>query len=183
MSNSVRKSANAKPQLAYSGPDQRGVMNDSRVQELTEQLSLAIPREGEVVRLRAVIDMPDEDPTQIHIVANRAGFLRLGIACLQAAYAPYAAKDRAVSDSITIECDDLVYPPVRFERSENVSSVPNQSQHQLAAGRRSQSYWRYWWLGWLRISSGDSHLERAGWPDHRSFAGAGLRPLIQWESL
>ena len=98
-------------------------MNDSVIQELTAQLDSAIPREGAAVRLSAVIEHPDEEASQFTVVANRAGYLRLGIASLQAAFAPYAANDRELSDAILTDAGDLFLDAatVRFERTEHLS--------------------------------------------------------------
>jgi hypothetical protein len=100
-------------------------MNDSIIQDLTQQLDRAIPREGAIVRLEADIEPPYEAASQFRIIANRAGYLRLGVACLQAASAPYSANDRAMSDAIQSAAGDLFGenaddPSVRFERTEHL---------------------------------------------------------------
>jgi hypothetical protein len=74
------------------------------------------------VRLSAVIEPPYEDASQFTVVANRAGYLRLGVASLQTAFAPYATDDRALSDAIQVTADDLFggLTTVRFERTEHL---------------------------------------------------------------
>ena len=105
-------------------------MNDALIQDLTAQLDRAIPADGAIVRVGAERDHgdPDHDPTSFRIVATRPGFLRLGILCLRAGYAPYAAEDRAVSDAVQIETRDLFGDSVwvRFERSDN-PHVPSEA--------------------------------------------------------
>jgi hypothetical protein len=59
-------------------------MDDSRIQSLITELDEAIPREGAVVRIEYYGGGPDE----CYAVANRRGYLRLGIEFLRAAYAP-----------------------------------------------------------------------------------------------
>lgn len=100
-------------------------MDDSTIQDLTRQLDSAIPREGAIVRVEPGTWTPDDAPGEFRIVANRAGYLRLGVACLQAAFAPYSAKDRSVSDAIQIDTRTLFGetpddPTVRLERTEDV---------------------------------------------------------------
>jgi hypothetical protein len=100
-------------------------MNDSLIRDLTQQLDLAIPRDGAMVRLKAYACEPYDEPTQFRIIANSAGYLRLGVACLQAASAPYLSNDRAVSDAIQSATGDLFVvnengAEVTFERTEDL---------------------------------------------------------------
>ena len=112
-------------------------MNDSLIQELTAQLDRAIPTDAAKVRLGAVFSTPDHEPAAFSIVANRPGFLRLGILCLQASYASYAAEDRAVSDAVQIETRNLFGDSVsvRFERTDN-PHVTHEASEPPTWGRR-----------------------------------------------
>ena len=117
-------------------------MNDSLIQELTAQLDRAIPADAAMVRLGAAHSDPDHEPLGFSIVANRLGFLRLGILCLQASYASYAAEDRAVSDAVQIETRNLFGDSVsvRFERTDNphvthgASEPPTWGRRAIEAG-------------------------------------------------
>lgn len=109
-------------------------MNDSIIQDLTQQLDRAIPREGAIVRLEADIEPPYEAASKFRIIANRAGYLRLGVACLQAASAPYSASDRAMSDAIQSAAGDLFGenaddPSVRFERTEHLQPQREEEEY------------------------------------------------------
>src|SRR5436190_24380115 len=105
-------------------------MDDSTIQELTRQLDSAIPREGAMVRVETdyCADEGADDPVkEVRLVANRAGYLRLGVACLQAAFAPYAANDRLLSNAIKTNTGGLFGDnpddrTVRFERTEDMQS-------------------------------------------------------------
>jgi hypothetical protein len=101
-------------------------MNDSLIEDLTQQLDAAIPRDGAMVRIETDAGLdPDQEARHFRIIANRAGYLRLGVACLQAASAPYLSNDRAVSDAIESATGDLFGGndddvTVGFERNEDL---------------------------------------------------------------
>jgi len=130
-------------------------MDDSLVQELTAQLSHAMPPGEAIVQFRVVEEgdiEPDARPYHIDpIAANRAGFLRLGLLCLQAAYAPYAANSRDVSDAIVVDSAELFgehHPVVRFERSEDLKRLgPEPVDIETAKGCS-------WWIVGLWLLAG-----------------------------
>src|SRR5688572_2077805 len=73
-------------------------MTDEEIREIVAQLDAAIPREGAVVEIEQ-----DEEMYEIRavaVVANRLGYLRLGIEFLKAAIAPPSDPEGKLSISI-----------------------------------------------------------------------------------
>ena len=103
-------------------------MDEATILDLTRQLDRAIPRDGAIVQIKGDGEMPEDmtcDFRDFRIVANRVGYLRLGVACLQAAFAPHLTQDRGVSDAIKIDTGVLFGenaddPSVKFERTEDL---------------------------------------------------------------
>lgn len=80
-----------------------------------------------MVRFETDHDCAEDPVSELRLVANRVGYLRLGVACLQAAFAPYAANDRMLSNAIKTNARDLFGdnsedPTVKFERTEDMQS-------------------------------------------------------------
>ena len=75
-------------------------MDDARIQQTISWLDDEIPREGARVRLDQYGDGPDES----RIIANKLGFLRLGLELLRGAYAP-TEQD---TDAVTVDIDYLL---------------------------------------------------------------------------
>ena len=108
-------------------------MDESTILDLTRQLDRAIPRDGAIVRVNCEGGLPEEMECNVRLIANRAGYLRLGVACLQAAFAPHLTKDRGVSDAIQIDARDLFGensddPSVKFERTEDVRTIRDEAE-------------------------------------------------------
>lgn len=108
-------------------------MDESTILDLTRQLDRAIPRDGAIVQIKGDGGLPEDIACNFRIVANRVGYLRLGVACLQAAFAPHSAEDRSVSDAIQIDARDLFGeepedPTVKFERTEDVRTIRNEAE-------------------------------------------------------
>jgi len=92
-------------------------VDDARIQALTAELDTIIPREGAVVRIQQGGGGPDES----FAVGNQLGYLRLGVALLQAAFAPPTDPGRnhiPVDDSVLDDTSDVVIQ--WFERREDI---------------------------------------------------------------
>jgi hypothetical protein len=91
-------------------------VNERRVQECIAVLEQEVPRENARVQIAQYGGGPDES----QIIANQAGFLRLGVEFLKAAYAP--SNGAEASASVNVDLDYLLtadsYQFDWFERRE-----------------------------------------------------------------
>jgi hypothetical protein len=91
-------------------------MKDEEIQRFIDRLEAEIPKEGAKVRLREYGGGPDES----EVWANKAGYLRLGLEFLKAAYEPPTRPES--SGYIPIDIRDLCTPDsniiLSFERYE-----------------------------------------------------------------
>lgn len=93
-------------------------MDHDRIQALTAELDALVPREGAVVRIQQAGGGPDESSA----IGNQLGYLRLGIALLQAAFVPPtdpAVSHIQVDDSVLDDTSDVVIQT--FERREDIA--------------------------------------------------------------
>jgi hypothetical protein len=100
-------------------------MDQARVKELISALDSEVPREGAKVRLHQYGGGPDESQVQ----ANPAGYLRLGIEFLKAAYQEPDAKS---PHAVDVDLDYMLLPGSTihfgwFERTEEVSDAYGES--------------------------------------------------------
>ena len=77
-------------------------MNQQQIQEAIDLLDSSIPREGARVKLHQYGGGPDEG----QVIANEAGFLRLGIEFLKAAFA--APDSSGEPNAVDVDIDYLV---------------------------------------------------------------------------
>lgn len=77
-------------------------MDDARLQSLIAELDAAVPRDEARVKIRQYGGGPDE----CEMVANKPGYLRLGVEMLKAAYAPTLAGNQP--DTIEVDVDYLL---------------------------------------------------------------------------
>lgn len=103
-------------------------MDREEIKSTIEGLDSAIGKEGAVV----LFDQYGGGPDESRIVANEAGYLRLGVEFLKSAY---AEKDPNVDDgnSISVDLEYLITPESDigfdwFERSETIKTVEEQKQ-------------------------------------------------------
>ena len=104
-------------------------MDEEKIRETIALLDREIPREGARVRLDQYGGGPDES----RIIANKAGFLRLGLELLKAAYAP---RERG-STSVSVDLDYLLTGDSSigfdwFERREPDDEQPSSSGRLVA---------------------------------------------------
>jgi hypothetical protein len=105
-------------------------MNDERVLALVDELDAQVPREGALVRFEQYGGGPDESK----VVANRAGYFRLGIEFLKGGLAPFNPGKNA--DLIEVEIEYLLDAESNisfdwFERTEQISRQPARNQSPL----------------------------------------------------
>src|SRR5687768_11252279 len=84
----------------HAETEERNVVDDAKIQQAIASLDDGIPREGARVKLDQYGGGPDES----QIVANKLGFLRLGVEFLKAAYAPTEKE----TDSVKVEIEYLL---------------------------------------------------------------------------
>lgn len=102
-------------------------VNDEKILNLIDQIDKAVDKKGAAVKLSEYGGGPDESK----IIANRKGYLRLGIEFLKAAYAdPIKFDDEDQNqkeeiEDIEVEIDYLLVPESKvnfdwFQRTENI---------------------------------------------------------------
>ena len=101
-------------------------MVDARVKELIAALDAEVPREGAQVRLHQYGGGPDESQVQ----ANPAGYLRLGIEFLKAAYS--SPGDPKTPQAVQVELGYLLRPDstINFdwcERRDDLGPISSES--------------------------------------------------------
>jgi len=98
-------------------------VDQQQIQEAIDLLDSSIPREGARVKLHQYGGGPDEG----QVIANEAGFLRLGIEFLKAAFA--APDSRGEPNAVNVDIDYLVTEDSSinfdwFERQDLPSAEP-----------------------------------------------------------
>ncbi len=103
-------------------------MNREEIELAITQIDAAVKKDGAVVQLQQYGGGPDESK----ISANEAGYLRLGVEFLKAAY---AKKDPNIDegDSISVDLEYLISPDSNvgfdwFERNENLIPIKDQKE-------------------------------------------------------
>ena len=98
--------------------------DESKLRQNIEDLDKSVPKEGAYVRMTQYGGGASEN----QIVANRNGYLRLGIEFLKAAFAEKIYIEKEYPDVIDVDLDYLLKEPStlyfdRFERTEGTPSV------------------------------------------------------------
>lgn len=87
-------------------------MDDDHVRSLVATLDAAVPRDGAVIHAVPCGEIPYGQGAGLS--GNRAGFLRLGIALLQAAWAPGEQVTESGSVQGHLDLTPLAFPPDEF---------------------------------------------------------------------
>jgi hypothetical protein len=111
-------------------------MELSEVERLVGELDAGVPREGAVVSLQKYGDDLDE----AFVVANRRGYLRLGVEFLKAAFAPHVPPEKTLGErphAIYVDLDYLIAEDsgVRFDYFERNEGVTVRTHHESLSDR------------------------------------------------
>jgi len=98
--------------------------NEATAQELITKLDSLVPRDGGRVSLTQYGGGPDES----RVIANRRGYLRLGIEFLKASFAPYEKQHLIKTDIRYLLTDDSDVAFDWFERREDLPQTTPQSR-------------------------------------------------------
>jgi hypothetical protein len=104
--------------------------NEAATEELIAKLDALVPRDGARVSLSQYGGGPDES----RVVANRRGYLRLGIEFLRAAFAPHEKQHLVKADIRYLLTDDSDVGFNWFERREDLPQATPESRRARIIG-------------------------------------------------